>query len=230
MMKSLREAKRHSNWASPNAGYEGATMALVRDALASRRFLEAFEPFQHRVARLGAAASLVQTALKLTVPGVPDIYQGAEMWDFSLVDPDNRRPVDHEARALALEEVSTALAQGALPAEPDGRLKLALTAALLADRKARPGLYAHGDYQPLLARGPGGDAVVAFTRRHGGEAVFLVARRFPADLDWQETILPSPGGGTWRNILTGRPLSPDSALRVADALDGMPVGVFATGD
>ncbi|MBU8542104.1 MULTISPECIES: malto-oligosyltrehalose synthase [Roseomonadaceae] len=230
MMKSLREAKRHSNWASPNAGYEGATMTLVRDALASRRFLEAFEPFQHRIARLGAEASLVQTALKLTVPGVPDIYQGAEMWDFSLVDPDNRRPVDHQARAAALEEVTTALAQGALPAEAGGRLKLALTAALLAERKARPGLYAHGDYQPVLARGPGEDAVVAFTRRHGAQAMFLVARRFPADLDWQETILPSPGDGTWRNILTGRPLSLDSALKVADALDGMPVAVFAASD
>ena len=109
MVKSLREAKLHTTWAAPNLAYEEAMLGFVRDALDMSRpnaFLEAFLPFQERVARLGVRNSLVQAALKLTLPGMPDIYQGAELWDLSLVDPDNRRPVDYGLRARLLEQAS----------------------------------------------------------------------------------------------------------------------------
>src|SRR5260370_16153247 len=108
MTKSIREAKVHSTWANPNTAYEEAALAFLEGALApggSNAFLSAFLPFKERIARLGVSNSLVQTTLKLTVPGVPDIYQGAELWDLSLVDPDNRRPVDFERRAHLLEKI-----------------------------------------------------------------------------------------------------------------------------
>ncbi|MGC2204033.1 MAG: malto-oligosyltrehalose synthase, partial [Stellaceae bacterium] len=150
MVKSMREAKLHSTWASPNAAYEEAMLGFVRDALDLSRpnaFLNAFLPFQERVAQLGIRNSLVQTALKLTLPGMPDIYQGAELWDLSLVDPDNRRPVDYETRSQLLEEVAASLERNTQTAMLDllqdwrnGRVKLAVIATLLAYRRKRPKL------------------------------------------------------------------------------------------
>ena len=104
--KSLREAKRRSSWAAPNAEYEEAMQAFAREALRSDGFLSSFLPFVQRVARLGVQNSLAQTAAKLTVPGVPDIYQGCELWDLSLVDPDNRRPVDFARREAEMADLA----------------------------------------------------------------------------------------------------------------------------
>jgi len=109
MVKSMRESKLHSTWASPSTAYEEAMLGFVRDALDISRpnaFLGAFLSFQERVARLGVHNSLVQITLKLTLPGMPDFYQGAELWDLSLVDPDNRRQVDYAKRIQLLEKVS----------------------------------------------------------------------------------------------------------------------------
>ena len=146
MIKSVREAKLHSTWAAPHTAYEDAVLGFVRAALDVSRpnaFLDAFLPFQERVARLGVRNSLVQTVLKLTLPGMPDLYQGAELWDLSLVDPDNRRPVDFATRTKLLEEVlaiseherGTATLE-MLENWQDGRVKLALTATLLTHRRA----------------------------------------------------------------------------------------------
>src|SRR5207237_4102778 len=112
MVKSIREAKLRSVWASPNTTYEEAMLGFVRDALDVSRpnaFLGAFLPFQEHVARLGIRNSLVQTVLKLTLPGMPDIYQGAELWDLSLVDPDNRRPVDYRTRIDLVKQIAASL-------------------------------------------------------------------------------------------------------------------------
>ncbi len=162
-------------------------------------------------ASIGAVNGLSRTALKLTLPGVPDIYQGTEFWDLSLVDPDNRRPVDYEARARALD------AEGSLPELltdwRDGRVKQRLSALVLADRAASPALYADGDYRPLATRGTHGRRLVAYLREHGGERLAVVAPRLVTALMqgermplgtpiWGDTSVALPAG-RWRNLLTG---------------------------
>ncbi|MFC7544732.1 hypothetical protein ACFQU2_42540 [Siccirubricoccus deserti] len=136
---------------------------------------------------------------------MPDIYQGTELWDLSLVDPDNRRPVDYDLRRRVLEEVSAALARDRaettatmLEEWHDGRLKLALTATLLAHRREHPTLYAESTYEPVAVSGPKADHLCTFTRRHGEDALLVVAARFPARLEansgWSNTTLAWPQG------------------------------------
>jgi (1->4)-alpha-D-glucan 1-alpha-D-glucosylmutase len=232
--KSMREAKVHSTWASPNSVYEDAVLAFVDGALdpeASKTFLAAFLPFQERVARLGVHNSLVQTTLKLTAPGVPDIYQGADLWDLSLVDPDNRRPVDYGRRERLLEESAGTPMQELLKQWQDGAVKLQLTSKILAFRAAEPELFARGEYEPVQATGPKADLICAFVRRCGDRSALVITSRFPArlgaDPDWCGTTisLPQPlAGRTWRNILTGA--VPQQIEEAGPALDGMPVAVF----
>jgi (1->4)-alpha-D-glucan 1-alpha-D-glucosylmutase len=197
-------------------------LGFVRDALDTSRanaFLGAFLPFQERIARLGMHNSLVQTALKLTLPGIPDIYQGAELWDLSLVDPDNRRPVDYRARIELLTQVSASLRKNRaatmlalLEDWRDPRIKLAVTATLLAFRHAHPRLLSEGGYEPLVATGPKADQVCAFARNHDGATLMVAATRFPArldaDRDWTGTAIPWPATADalagWRDLLSGR--------------------------
>ena len=202
MLKSVREAKLHSTWASPDPGYEDATLGLVRAALDTSRpnaFLDAFIPFQERIARLGLHNSIVQTALKLTLPGMPDIYQGSELWDLSLVDPDNRRAVDYRQRDRLLQETTAglesdryAMVKEMLRDWRDGRVKLAVTATLLAERRAHPSLFALGGYEPLAAVGPKADQICAFARGEADDALVVVAKRFPARIEadpaWGGTV------------------------------------------
>jgi (1->4)-alpha-D-glucan 1-alpha-D-glucosylmutase len=192
MIKSAREAKLHTTWTAPNAGYEEALLGFVRAALDVSRpnaFLDSFLPFQARVAKPGIGNSLLQTALRLTLPGMPDIYQGAELWDLNLVDPDNRRPVDfaHRARLLAETEAALARERSAAMREMaenwrDGRIKLAVTATLLAVRRRHPTLFCAGLYEPLATSGPKADHICAFARVNGGDAVVVIGTRFPARL------------------------------------------------
>jgi hypothetical protein len=219
---------------------------FLREALDPSRsapFFTAFLPFQERIARLGFRNTLVQTALKLTLPGMPDIYQGTELWDLSLVDPDNRRSVDYGLRTEVLEELSAPLAPDrvGMVAElfdkwHDGRLKLALTAALLAHRRARPALYGEGAYEPLAASGPRADHLCAFARSHGEDMLLVVAARFPARLEaeseWGETILTWPPTSShirrWHCLLTGRTVERTGETVAAAALLGeQAVAVFA---
>jgi (1->4)-alpha-D-glucan 1-alpha-D-glucosylmutase len=245
MVKSMREAKLRSTWASPNAAYEEAVLGFVRDALDLTRpnaFLSAFLPFQERVARLGMRNSLVQTALKLTLPGMPDIYQGAELWDLSLVDPDNRRPVDYAKRVELLEEVAAFLERSRHTAMlklledwRDGRIKLAVIAILLAHRRHRPKLFAQGGYEPLIATGSRADQICAFARCHDEGALVVVAERFAArcetEPDWTGTEIPWPQAASsethWRDLLDGRVLERrGEGIGVAAVLGGMPVAVL----
>ena len=187
--KAVREAKRHSTWAAPDERYE-ARGARPRRCGARRRagneFLARFVPFASRVARLGVHNSLLQLALKLTAPGVPDIYQGCELWDFSLVDPDNRRRVDFAHRAALLEAVERSVARDRARAFAqwlrhwhDGRIKLAATRALLELRAREAALFAEGDYAACEVTGPRADEIVAFVRRRGRRIVLTAAQRFP---------------------------------------------------
>jgi (1->4)-alpha-D-glucan 1-alpha-D-glucosylmutase len=220
VIKSVREAKLHSTWNAPNIPYEEALLGLVRAALDVSRpnaFLDSFLPFQSRVAELGVSNSLVQTVLKLTLPGMPDIYQGAELWDLSLVDPDNRRPVDFSRRLRLFEQTVAAWGQERSAAIMemmknwrDGRIKLAITATLLAARQRRPMLFSAGSYEPLSPFGTKADHVCAFARAFEEDGLVVVATRFPArllaDPEWHETAVARPRTVNhairWRDLLT----------------------------
>ncbi len=249
MTKAVREAKTHSSWINPDEAYEAALATFVGRLLDGRRrnlFLEDFRAFHLRLAEAGVANALSQAVLKLTAPGVPDFYQGSELWDFSLVDPDNRRPVDFDLRRRLLDELSgTAVNDGVadlLANWPDGRIKLCVIWRLLSIRRRHPGLFAEGGYEALATVGDKADHAVAFVRRGGG-ATLLVAvprlvtrltdagRPFPLGAGaWGDTALVLPDDlvpGAWSQPFTGARLSAggDGRLRFADLLSTLPVAV-----
>ncbi len=201
MQKAVKEAKVYTAWTNPNSEYEEALGAFTESVLDPERngaFFDDFLPFQRRIARLGLYNGLSQTLLRLTVPGVPDIYQGCELWSFALVDPDNRRAVDFDLRRRLLESLGAAAAPGADPAgldaDPagplrplvehldDGRAKLHLIRQALGLRRADPDLFEHGDYRPLRVEGPHADRLCAFARGQGGRSVVVLAPRLLAAL------------------------------------------------
>jgi (1->4)-alpha-D-glucan 1-alpha-D-glucosylmutase len=241
LVKSLREAKRHSSWVAPDAAYEEAMLSFARDALDPSRpaFLDAFLPFQARIAEAGVINSLTQTLVKLTAPGVPDIYQGADLWDLTLVDPDNRRPVDYKTRARLLDDIE----QG-LQADPaglmrrlladwrDGAVKLAVTRQALHLRRRLPNLFRDGTYEGMQADGVAANHLVAFARQHEGETVILAATRLPLALaangGWRDTSLTLPPG-RWRCVLTGQPVT-GGPVQAADLFTLLPVALLVRGE
>lgn len=242
LRKAVREAKRHSSWAAPDEHYEAALDGLVDKALGPRRergFLARFAPFASRVARLGVHNSLVQLALKLTAPGVPDVYQGTELWDFSLVDPDNRRPVDFAHRAQLLDAIHEELGDDprsflALWLEEwhDGRVKLATMSALLQLRTRVPEIFAAGDYTPCAVTGPRADEIVAYVRRRERQVVVTAVQRFPVrgkrkrSNDWHGTAIRVPGETTGLvEVLTQR-VAPGAALDPAELFAVLPIAVL----
>jgi len=192
--KALREAKLHSGWAAPDQIYETSAAEFISAALTSSRsaaFLSDVEAFVERVARTGALNGLVQMALRATVPGVPDTYQGTEFWDFSLVDPDNRRPVDFSARRIALSQHLSL----DLLAETwrDGRIKQAMLRKLLAFRRTEPELFLTGGYEPLAMKGERADSATAFLRRLRDKALLVVvARACSEGMNATEQLVPDP--------------------------------------
>jgi (1->4)-alpha-D-glucan 1-alpha-D-glucosylmutase len=200
MLKAAKEAKLRTSWINPDTDYEKALTQFVREVLNSNNFLSDFAPFQKRVAMLGMLNSLSQTLLKLTSPGVPDIYQGNEVWDFSLVDPDNRRPVDYAKRQAMLRELEQL--DSLLPEQlasrvkslvgnlADGRAKLYLTSRVLNFRRQHLELFKHGVYLPLSIEGMRAENLVAFARRYQDQSVIVVAPRFFSQLVTNENALP----------------------------------------
>jgi (1->4)-alpha-D-glucan 1-alpha-D-glucosylmutase len=200
--KSLREAKLRSDWSAPDETYERVAAEFVTALFtAPASLLAEVAAFARRISAAGAVNSLAQTLVKLTAPGVPDIYQGTELWDFSLVDPDNRAPVDFAARQQSLAAIAaTQLTQQ----WADGRIKQRLIAAVLASRKKLPELFSSGDYLPLRSEGALAAHVVAFARRGREAAALTVFCRHPARLldgdsgiviskkRWQDTRLIVP--------------------------------------
>jgi (1->4)-alpha-D-glucan 1-alpha-D-glucosylmutase len=181
--KAAREGKEETSWLDPDEFYENGLTGFIAGILGDAAFVRSFNAIAQRAALLGALNSLSQLALKIAMPGVPDFYQGAELWDLSLVDPDNRRPVDFAARADALAGLSAGVGMRALAeAWPDGRIKLALTQRLLAFRRSLAEVFAHGDYRPLAVAGPHRGHVVGFARCHGEDAVIVVVGRHFAAL------------------------------------------------
>ncbi len=207
MLKAIREAKRNTSWINRNAEYEAAVSSFVAallDPNSNHRFLTDFLPFQRRVARLGVWNSLSQMLLKLTCPGVPDIYQGDDLWDFSLVDPDNRRPVDYLRRQRAFDSVgniadaNTAAVRELLETPEDVRLKLYATWKTLCVRKQQPDLFRQGEYLPLTVHGPKASHVVAFIRRFEATSALVVVPRLVAGLLGDKES-PPIGSEIWKD-------------------------------
>jgi (1->4)-alpha-D-glucan 1-alpha-D-glucosylmutase len=188
-VKAAREAKLNTDWTVPNAQYEDAARDFLFAVLApGSTFLAEAAQLARRIGPAGAVNGLAQALLKLTTPGVPDFYQGTEFWDFSLVDPDNRRPVDFPARRASL---ATGISPAALLEDwPDGRVKQAVLARVLALRRAQPALFAQGDYRPLALRGPRRDHALAFLRVLGDAACLIVAPRLVAGLVGDLPLVP----------------------------------------
>jgi (1->4)-alpha-D-glucan 1-alpha-D-glucosylmutase len=199
MLKAAREAGVNTRWVFGDPGYEANLSAFVRRALDPEgAFLGSFRPFEAVVTSAGRANALIQTVLKLTVPGVPDIYQGAELWEQSLVDPDNRRPIDFTLRSTMLESI-----RERPPADFSGAaVKLALIRTLLVLRRAHPELFAEGSYEPLEPVGPGAADVCAFARRNRSQVLVVVAAIRPRAASAE---IPAPRGapGPWSDVLTG---------------------------
>jgi (1->4)-alpha-D-glucan 1-alpha-D-glucosylmutase len=243
MIKASREAKVRTSWTAPDQEYEAGLERFVRrilDPQEGRAFLADLLAFQPRIALIGAVNGLAQTLLKLTVPGVPDTYQGCELWDLSLVDPDNRRPVDFERRRTFLEQPADPAAL--LAGWRDGRIKQHVIARGLALRRRHPQVCETGSYEPLEAAGALGDRVVAFGRRTEREMVVVVVPRLIAGL-LEDRELPCPAAGAWGdtrlelptalagrelvNQLSDRPVPTSSgALKVTDILADLPVALL----
>jgi (1->4)-alpha-D-glucan 1-alpha-D-glucosylmutase len=258
MEKATHEAKVHTSWINPNADYDQALrqfIGRILDPAISREFLDNLQDFQRRISRWGFFNSLSQCLLKIAAPGAPDIYQGTELWDFSLVDPDNRRPVDYEKRrrllAELLERSCPPTARGVLADElvdsmDDGRIKMYVTAMALRCRRTHPGLFSVGSYSAVEPVGAKAEHVFSFVRRHHDRAVLTAAPRLIAKLlpdfkvlplgskIWGETMLPLPeelGNRVWRSLFTGETLRAVShqgraALPAAQVFARFPVALL----
>jgi (1->4)-alpha-D-glucan 1-alpha-D-glucosylmutase len=249
MIKALREAKRNSSWINPNPDYEEATRGFVSRLLEpSGSFVPMLTALLERVTNPGLMASLAQLAIKSTAPGVPDFFQGTELWDFSMTDPDNRRPVDFASRSALMTALAARLERrdtrdrAALVHElrqtlHDGRLKLLMTRELLGARRDRASLFARGAYVPLAVDGPRRDQVVAFARRMEDHVSLTVTGRFFAsfgDADpwradtWSGTVVEVPGelSATLHDAVTGAVRTVRGSVPLADLFESMPFAVL----
>lgn len=236
MIKALKEAKVNTSWIQPNEEWENATREFVAQILQESRFLKIFEPFAAQVAQAGMINSLSQLVLKATVPGVPDFYQGTETWDFSLVDPDNRRSVDYGARAGLLDSVAHASTGELFSTWKDGRIKAFLTGKLLNFRRDNAPLFLNGDFQALKATGAYAENAVVFARQFENKTLLVIAPRLtqhigfpPIGKTWRDTAIEFPDSqthGLWTELFSGETLEVGSAVTMADALKILPVAVY----
>ena len=217
MQKAMREAKVSTSWTSPNTDHEAAVDDFIGRTIRSEAFRESFVPFQQRVALLAETNILAQTLLRLTVPGIPDTYQGTELIDLSLVDPDNRRPVDYERRRELLKC-------------PETDRKFFVTMKTLHARREHLGLFSGGDYVPLEASGPKREHVFAFSRQLGVQrAVVAVPRLVSRIGDWKDTHLRGVARMRAANVFTGKTHELDGETTVAELFADFPVALLVAG-
>ncbi|GAB4384434.1 MAG: malto-oligosyltrehalose synthase [Elainellaceae cyanobacterium] len=255
MIKAIREAKVHSAWIRPNADYEEAFMTFIDRTLADSEknlFLKSFRPFQRKVQHYGICNSLSQTLLKVMAPGVPDFYQGTEMWDLSLVDPDNRRPVNFETRLEYLKEIKSktksksksknnllSYIEELLQSPEDGRLKLFLVYRALQARQEYADLFQKGGYEKLTILGSLKTHIVAFSRELGDMRAIVVVPRFLTSLTkegeyplgeqvWHETRILQPPGSSARlhDVITGQEIKGEETLWLKEILAHFPVALL----
>jgi len=239
-VKATREGKEQTSWLAPNERYERGLEDFVRRLLdrgQSATFIAAFDAFARRVALIGALNSLAQVVLKSTMPGVPDFYQGTELWDLSLVDPDNRRSVDFVTLASALKSIRAEPDWRALAgAWPDARVKFALTRRLLALRQQLPEVFTAGSYRPLAVIGPHRKEFVAFARLSGRNAVIVVTgrlfaratkkgRQWPFGEAWNASVM-TEGFSAMTSVFAGGKTVTGPRLAASDLFEVLPVAVL----
>jgi (1->4)-alpha-D-glucan 1-alpha-D-glucosylmutase len=257
LTKALREAKVHTSWLTPDEAYEHAVLSFVDAMLSARRpFLDQFRVFQRRVVEIGIVNSLAQLLIKCTAPGVPDFYQGTELWDLSFVDPDNRRPVDYASRISLLDDLARRaakpeLAGDLLASRHDGRVKLFTMVRALAARRDLRELFLNGEYVPLRTAGTYAAHVFAFARTSGSEVAITCVPRLVASLPgrcaaspplgrecWADTAVVLPcafGSPDLVNAFTAQQLAPaapaDDGLRIdiGDLFAHFPVALLTSG-
>jgi (1->4)-alpha-D-glucan 1-alpha-D-glucosylmutase len=223
MLKACREAKIRTSWHEPNTGYEENIRGFVDGIFQNPEFIASLESFIQPLVLPGRINSLSQTLIKMIVSGVPDFYQGTELWDLSLVDPDNRRPVDFGLRSELLRRCRECSAAEAVRDWESGLPKLWLTARVLALRRERPQEFSdESKYQPLVAQGAHLGNVLGFRR---GENLIAVVPRFTMTVagEWGDTRLPLPRG-TWNNYFTGASLQ--GAVSPGELFDQFPVALL----
>jgi (1->4)-alpha-D-glucan 1-alpha-D-glucosylmutase len=246
MEKATHEAKVRTSWLAPNAAYDAAVARFVREMLGDEDFRRALSELAGKVTPLGASNGLAQLAIRLASPGVPDVYQGCELWNVSLVEPGNRRPVDYEVRKAALAALGPAspeLASKLLASYQDGRIKMHVLRTGLRLRRAEPALFLEGAYRPIASASPN---LFAFERSLGDAGVAVVAPRLTRRLyslagqaeqapfalgeaAWGKDATIDLGvDATWENVLTGETLK-GRPLRVADVLRVFPVAWLQRG-
>jgi (1->4)-alpha-D-glucan 1-alpha-D-glucosylmutase len=225
MEKAMREAKQQTSWTQNNKEFEDALNAFIEQILQSPEFIANLEDFVGRVLPAGRVNSLAQTLLKFTAPGVPDTYQGSEIWDLSLVDPDNRRPVDYESRRQMLSELHNGISVDEIMRKSDtGMPKLWLVHKALSLRKQHPEWFGDSaEYTPLLGQGPKSEHLISYLR---GDQVVAVAPRWPLRLanEWDGTMIDLPSG-RWKNVLTGDAVE-EGPSSVASLLERFPVALL----
>lgn len=246
LQKVLREAKVHTFWSEPDEEYEKEVADFVTNVLQHEAFRRDFEPFKSKIARYGAFYSLGQTLVKVTAPGVPDIYQGTELWDLSYVDPDNRRPVDYRLREQYLSEIeampSTVDALAPMQQDfTDGRIKMFTLYKALRERKAHPLVFEQGEYIPVALSDGAEDQVVAYLRRYKGQCYLIAVPLGITDLALEEGLsldikafgegylkLPLATDASWTHVYTGEVFQADDKLLLGDVFAFFPVAFLKT--
>lgn len=249
MIKALREAKVNTSWINPNAEYEDAVAAFIEKTMSygsANQFLKDFLSFREKISYYGIYNSLSQTLLKITCHGVPDFYQGSELWDFSLVDPDNRRPVDYSLRSWLFFEMKeressdiNRLLEDLLLTKEDGRMKMFLTYRALVERQKHRELFEHGTYTPLETEGKFKDNIIAFAREFQNSwAVIIVPRLLTHVVEknehplgesvWDNTsvILPQIAPSVWRDVITGAIINGQEKLSIGEVLKYFPCALL----
>ena len=252
MEKAMREGKRHSSWSAPNQEYESATKRFIDKLLADEAFMYTFQPLARELNQIGALKSAGQVLIKMMAPGIPDVYQGTELPDFSMVDPDNRRPVNYTQHQEFLDELITTepkgpdqLHQNLYDHLTDGRFKLFITHKCLIFRRQYPSLCTEGKYLPIACEGLHKNKVIAFVRLHEKTACLLIVPLFPAQIsteaaflpaekDWADTrlLLPAEVPAKWVNVFTGQEhqKSADGQLPLATLLNKLPLALLKGGE
>jgi len=252
--KMLREAKIHSFWSDPDTAYENAVKDFIKEILTPSKhnlFLDEFHPFQKKVAHYGMLNSLSQTLIKMTAPGIPDFYQGTELWDLNLVDPDNRREVDYSLRKKYLDEIRTrsnredvfdylAILRNNVT---DGRIKMLLVYKVLSARKENPTLFLEGEYTPIRVTGKHRDHIIAFSREYENMYAVTIAPRWLTSIVdensiplgkkvWGDTsvYLPPPRNRVWGNVVTGERVEKSGRVAVGDILTNYPAALLISKD